>query len=105
MGLTNMRTRIEALGGTLAVRSTPNAGTTVCFRIPLLELEAYEEKERRMKEENLQHVYVAGGLTALTGTAFVLALFPLLIAITGSGLSYLAAGIRDVELASSCPEA
>lgn len=43
-----------------------------------------------MKEENLQHVYVAGGLTALTGTAFVLALFPLLIAITGSGLSYLA---------------
>jgi len=90
MGLTNMRTRIEAIGGTLAVRSTPNAGTTVCFRIPLLELEADKEKERRMKEENLQHVYVAGGLTALTGTAFVLALFPLLIAITGSGLSYLA---------------
>jgi len=90
MGLTNMRTRIEALGGTLAVRSTPNTGTTVCFRIPLLELEADKEKERRMKEENLQHVYVAGGLTALTGTAFVLALFPLLIAITGSGLSYLA---------------
>ncbi len=90
MGLTNMRTRIEALGGTLAVRSTPNAGTTVCFRIPLLELEADKEKERRMKEENLQHVYVAGGLTALTGTAFVLALFPLLIAITGSGLSYFA---------------
>lgn len=90
MGLTNMRTRIEAISGTLAVRSTPNAGTTVCFRIPLLELEADKEKERRMKEENLQHVYVAGGLTALTGTAFVLALFPLLIAITGSGLSYLA---------------
>ncbi len=90
MGLTNMRTRIEAIGGTLAVRSTPNAGTTVCFRIPLLELEADKEKERRMKEENLQHVYVAGGLTALTGTAFVLALFPLLIAITGSSLSYLA---------------
>jgi signal transduction histidine kinase len=90
MGLTNMRTRIEAIGGTLAVRSTLNAGTTVCFRIPLLELEADKEKERRMKEENLQHVYVAGGLTALTGTAFVLALFPLLIAITGSGLSYLA---------------
>jgi signal transduction histidine kinase len=90
MGLTNMRTRIEAISGTLAVRSTPNAGTTVCFRIPLLELEADKEKERRMKEENLQQVYVAGGLTALTGTAFVLALFPLLIAITGSGLSYLA---------------
>jgi len=90
MGLTNMRTRIEAIGGTLAVRSTPNTGTTVCFRIPLLELEADKEKERRMKEENLQHVYVAGGLTALTGTAFVLALFPLLIVITGSGLSYLA---------------
>jgi len=90
MGLTNMRTRIEAIGGTLAVRSTPNTGTTVCFRIPLLKLETYREKERRMKEENLQHVYVAGGLTALTGIAFVLALFPLLIAITGSGLSYLA---------------
>jgi signal transduction histidine kinase len=90
MGLTNMRTRIEAISGTLAVRSTLNAGTTVCFRIPLLELEADKEKERRMKEENLQQVYVAGGLTALTGTAFVLALFPLLIAITGSGLSYLA---------------
>ncbi|MBO9319785.1 MAG: sensor histidine kinase, partial [Chloroflexus sp.] len=90
MGLTNMRTRIEAIGGTLVVRSTPNTGTTVCFRIPLMKLETYREKERRMKEENLQHVYVAGGLTALTGIAFVLALFPLLIAITGSGLSYLA---------------
>jgi signal transduction histidine kinase len=90
MGLTNMRTRIEALGGTLEVRSTPDTGTTVRFRIPLLELEDHAEKKRRMKEENLQHVYVAGGLTALTGTAFVLALFPLLIAITGSGMSYLA---------------
>jgi signal transduction histidine kinase len=90
MGLTNMRTRIEALGGTLEVRSTPDTGTTVRFRIPLLELEDHAEKKRRMKEEHLQHVYVAGGLTALTGTAFVLVLFPLLIAITGSGMSYLA---------------
>lgn len=90
MGLTNMRTRIEALGGALEVRSTPDAGTTVRFRIPLLELEDHAEKKRRMKEEHLQHVYVAGGLTALTGTAFVLVLFPLLIAITGSGMSYLA---------------
>jgi len=90
MGLTNMRTRIEALGGTLEVHSTPDAGTTVRFRIPLLELEDYAEKKRRMKEEHLQQVYIAGGLTALTGTAFVLALFPLLIAITGSGMSYLA---------------
>jgi signal transduction histidine kinase len=117
MGLTNMRTRIEAISGTLAVRSTPNAGTTVCFRIPLLELEADKEKERRMKEENLQQVYVAGGLTALTGTAFVLALFPLLIAITGSGSilfsrlrdrrrhRWCAAGICNMELAPSCSEA
>ncbi len=102
MGLTNMRTRVEAIGGTLAVRSTPNTGTTVCFHIPLLKLEAYKEKERRMKEENLQHVYVAGGLTALTGTAFVLALFPLLIAITGSGLSYLA-GVGVVGVIAGVP--
>ncbi len=102
MGLTNMRTCVEAIGGTLAVRSTPNTGTTVCFHIPLLKPEAYKEKERRMKEENLQHVYVAGGLTALTGTAFVLALFPLLIAITGSGLSYLA-GVGVVGVIAGVP--
>lgn len=102
MGLTNMRARIEALGGTLEVRAMPGAGTTVRFRVPLIEREDPLEKERRMKEEQLQHTYVAGGLTALTGTAFVLALFPLLIAITGSGMPYLA-GIGIVAAIAGVP--
>jgi signal transduction histidine kinase len=34
-GLTNMRDRLDALGGTLAVRSEPGAGTTVAGSIPV----------------------------------------------------------------------
>jgi signal transduction histidine kinase len=34
-GLTNMRDRLDALGGTLVVRSEPGAGTTVAGSIPL----------------------------------------------------------------------
>ena len=35
-GLTNMTDRIGAVDGTLAVRSSPGAGTTVEGRIPLV---------------------------------------------------------------------
>jgi signal transduction histidine kinase len=34
-GLTNIRDRLDALGGSLDVRSTPGSGTTVAGRIPL----------------------------------------------------------------------
>ena len=33
-GLTNMRDRLEAIGGDVAVRSTPGAGTVVRGRVP-----------------------------------------------------------------------
>jgi signal transduction histidine kinase len=39
-GLTNMRDRLEALGGTVDVRSAPGAGTEVVGRIPLGEASA-----------------------------------------------------------------
>lgn len=55
MGMTNMRARIEALGGELAVRSAPHAGTTIQFRIPLAEKESQHEKEVRLREERFQH--------------------------------------------------
>ena len=34
-GLTNMRDRLDALGGSLRVRSSPGAGTTISGSIPL----------------------------------------------------------------------
>jgi signal transduction histidine kinase len=39
-GLTNMRDRLDALGGSLDVRSRPGAGTTVSGRVPARALEA-----------------------------------------------------------------
>jgi signal transduction histidine kinase len=39
-GLTNMRDRLEALGGTLVVRSVPGGGTTVTGRVPSPDREA-----------------------------------------------------------------
>jgi signal transduction histidine kinase len=38
-GLTNMTDRIEALGGTLEVRSAPEKGTSVRGRVPVTALE------------------------------------------------------------------
>jgi signal transduction histidine kinase len=34
-GLTNMRDRLDSLGGSLEVRSAPGGGTTIAGRIPL----------------------------------------------------------------------
>lgn len=73
MGLANMRTRVESTGGSLQVRSAPGQGTTVQFHIPLTTHHEREEKERRMKEERLQQVYSASGLTSLAATALLIA--------------------------------
>jgi signal transduction histidine kinase len=72
MGLANMHTRIEPIGGSLHVRSAPGQGTTVQFRIPLTTQHEREEKERRMKEERLQQVYGASGLSSLAATALLI---------------------------------
>lgn len=72
MGLTNMRARAEAIGGSLQVYSAPGQGTTAQFRIPLTTQREREEKERRMKEEQLQQVYSASGLSSLAATALLI---------------------------------
>ncbi len=73
MGLTNMRTRTESLGGRLEVHAKRGEGTIVECRVPLVKLQAREEQERRMKEEHFQQVYGASGLTSLAATALLIA--------------------------------
>lgn len=73
MGVVNMRTRVESIGGFLQMHSAPGQGTTAQFRIPLTTQHEREEKERRMKEERLQQVYSASGLTSLAATALLIA--------------------------------
>jgi signal transduction histidine kinase len=34
LGLTSMQERVDALGGTIAIRSRPGAGTTLDIRVP-----------------------------------------------------------------------
>lgn len=96
MGMTNMRARIEALGGELAVRSAPHAGTTIQFRIPLAEQESQHEKEARMREERFQHIFTISGLTALTGTAFVVGGLSLTLALQNAPLYFAGIGILGV---------
>ncbi len=73
MGLTNMRARVEALGGRMEVESQHGKGATVRCRVPLIRPEAQQEQERRMKEEQFQQVYGASGLTSLAATALLVA--------------------------------
>jgi signal transduction histidine kinase len=47
LGLIGMRERIAALGGTLAVTSTPGQGTTVQFEVPIEERDAHVSTTRR----------------------------------------------------------
>ncbi len=73
MVLTNRSTRTESLGGKLEVHTKRGERTIVQCRVPLVKLEACEERERRMKEEHFQQVYGASGLTSLAAIALLVA--------------------------------
>ena len=96
MGMTNMLARIEALGGELAVRSAPHAGTTIQFRIPLAEKESQHEKEVRMREERFQHIFTISGLTSLNGMVFVIGGLSLTLALQNAPLYFAGIGILGV---------
>ena len=51
MGLSNVRERVGALGGTVAVWSLPGKGTTLHLCIPLVQLPAAGEERERIDQE------------------------------------------------------
>nr|BBH86489.1 hypothetical protein KTC_12400 [Thermosporothrix sp. COM3] len=51
MGLSNVRERVELLGGQLEIQSSPGQGTTLRARIPLLDTRALEHEQEQMQRE------------------------------------------------------
>jgi signal transduction histidine kinase len=81
MGLENIRQRVVALGGELAVDSAPGKGTTLRVTVPVLEPMGSEEETMQGQNHTLNKVFLvglAGGL-ALIGTLF----YPLYVLLPG----------------------
>jgi signal transduction histidine kinase/ribosomal protein L37E len=70
MGLENIRQRVRALGGKLAIESAPGKGTTLCVTVPLTEPIFFQEET--MPNHTLNKIFLAGlgGGLALIGALF-----------------------------------
>jgi len=72
MGLENIRQRVLALGGKLAIDSAPGKGTTLRVRIPLVEPAASGEEAMQRQNHTLNKIFLVG---LGGGLALIAALF------------------------------
>ena len=96
MGLGNIRQRVLALGGKLAIDSAPGQGTTLRVTIPLTEPPVSQEETAQGQNHTLNRVFLvglAGGL-ALIGALF----YPLYVLVPGGTVDGWPAGSGAVGL-------
>ena len=96
MGLSNVRERVRALGGTLAVWSQPGKGTTLHLSIPLVNPQPVSSEQLVSQSfadaiRKLRHILRAGTLAVELGVVFVLLYTPATIALWALGICILLA--------------
>jgi hypothetical protein len=79
MGLSNMRARIDEMGGTLKVQSAPDQGASVVAEVPLITQRELRERTQREKEDRYQQVYWAAGATSMLASIVVMGVIALLV--------------------------
>jgi hypothetical protein len=89
MGLGNMRMRIDELGGTLKVQSTPGLGAAVVAEVPLVTQRDVRERAQREKEDHYQLVYWAAGASSMLASIVV--------------MGVIALGVMAIEIANGNP--
>lgn len=96
MGLSNVRERVRALGGTLAVWSQPGKGTTLHLSIPLVNPQPLSSEQLVSQSfadaiRKLRRILRSGTLAAELGVVFVLLYTPATIALWALGICVLLA--------------
>jgi hypothetical protein len=97
MGLDNIRQRVRALGGELAIESDPGQGTIVRANVPVIHSKG-DEKENSMKLDHTLNKIILAGVAG--GLALISVLFyPLYSLLPGSYIDEWTAGSQVIGLA------